>query len=199
MKFLMLQAGFVLASLSISSGPNPSAPSKTVEKDDASSLREVKTISVEHVHISAEKSYEAVTKTFLEQLGKLDSTEFRQSLAKKDAEATRAKLERMKGSSGFMLFEAQEHGKLLHLVGQDKQAVQYVIGNPLFAVEMTRFDLRASLYAPLRVLIYSSEGKTHIEFDRPSSLFGQFHSAKIDRISKGLDQKLEDLISASIR
>ena len=46
---------------------------------------------------------------------------------------------------------------------------------------MTQHDIRASLYAPLRVLIYENEeGKTCVEYDRPSSLFGQFGN---DRIS----------------
>jgi uncharacterized protein (DUF302 family) len=34
---------------------------------------------------------------------------------------------------------------------------------------------RAGLYVPLRVLIYENEpGKTCVEYDKPSSLFGQF-------------------------
>ena len=36
---------------------------------------------------------------------------------------------------------------------------QYLVGNPLFAVQMTQHDIRPSLYAPLRVLIYENEGR----------------------------------------
>ena len=49
-----------------------------------------------------------------------------------------AKIEAMAGSSGFMLFSTSNHGTLLRIVGQQRKAVQYVVGNPLFAVEMTR-------------------------------------------------------------
>ena len=81
----------------------------------------------------------------------------------------------MAGPSGFMLFGTQNHGQLLRLAGQKRKAVQYVVGNPLIALQMTQHDIRASLYAPLRVLIYEDEsGKTWLEYDRPSSLFGQF-------------------------
>ena len=47
------------------------------------------------------------------------------------------------------------------IAGQKRKAVQYVVGNPLFALQMTQHDIRAGLYAPLRVLIYEDgQGKT---------------------------------------
>ena len=63
----------------------------------------------------------------------------------------------MAGSSGFMLFSTRDPGGVLRIVGQQRKAVQYVIGNPLFAVQMTQHDIRAGLYAPLRVLLYEDE------------------------------------------
>ena len=70
----------------------------------------------------------------------------------------------------------------LGIVGQQRKAVQYVIGNPLFAVEMTRHAIGAALYVPLRVLIYEADdGKTCIEYDRASSLFGQFGDERVGR------------------
>ena len=117
-----------------------------------------------------------------------------------DPAAVRARLKAMAGSSGFMLFSTSDHGRLLRLVGQQRKAVQYVIGNPLFAVEMTRHAIGAALYAPLRVLVYEAEdGKTYIEYDRPSSLFGQFGDERVDRMAAALDQKLEELAAAALR
>lgn len=74
-----------------------------------------------------------------------------------DAEGASAKIEAMAGPSGFMLFATHNHGALLRLAGQKRKAVQYVVGNPLFAFQMTQHDIRASLYAPLRVLIHENE------------------------------------------
>ena len=106
----------------------------------------------------------------------------------------------MAGPSGFMLFATRDHGKLLRLFGQQRKAVQYVVGNPLFAVEMTRQAIGASLYAPLRVLICEAEdGKTCIEYDKPSSLFGQFGDERVGRMAAALDQKLEDLAATVTR
>jgi hypothetical protein len=49
---------------------------------------------------------------------------------------------------------------------------------------MTQHDIRASLYAPLRVLIYENEeGKTCVEYDKPSSLFGQFGAPDPDGLA----------------
>ena len=65
---------------------------------------------------------------------------------------------------------------------------------------MTQHDIRAGLYAPLRVLLYENEdGKPCVEYDKPSSLFGQFGDDRISPTAAMLDQKLEALVSAAIR
>ncbi len=59
--------------------------------------------------------------------------------------------------------------------------------------------IRASLYAPLRVLLYQTDdGKTCVEYDRPSSLFGQFGDDRVTHVAEVLDRKLEDLAKAAI-
>lgn len=163
-------------------------------------MESVTRVEVEHVQLIFEKGYDQVTAAFLAQLGKFDPARHRALLEAGDADATRAELERMAGPSGFMLFGSQDHGKLLGLVGPETRAVQYVLGNPLFAVEMTRHAVGAALYAPLRLLIHEVEpGRTCIEYDRPSSLFGQFHDEAVDEVATGLDRKLEALIEAAVR
>jgi uncharacterized protein (DUF302 family) len=99
-----------------------------------------------------------------------------------------------------MLFRTSDHGALLRLAGQKKKAIQYLVGNPLFAVQMTQHDIRAGLYAPLRVLIYEDDhGKTCVEYDRPSTLFGQFGNAKATEVAAMLDRKLEQLVAKAIQ
>ena len=78
--------------------------------------------------------------------------------------------------------------------------MQYLLGNPLIAVEMTRHAIGAALYAPLRALIYEAEGgATCVEYDLPSSLFGQVGDEHVDRVAESLDGKLEALIAAAVR
>jgi uncharacterized protein (DUF302 family) len=65
---------------------------------------------------------------------------------------------------------------------------------------MTQHDIRAGLYAPLRVLIYENEaGKTCVEYDKPSSLFGQFGNAKVTEVATVLDRKLEQLVAKAVQ
>jgi hypothetical protein len=48
-------------------------------------------------------------------------------------------------------------------------------------------------------LIYEEDnGKTCIEYDRPSSLFGQFGDEKVNMMAVSLDNKLGDLASAAL-
>ncbi len=155
-------------------------------------------ITVDHVRRTTDKPFGDVTTAFERQLGRFDPGVYQALAAGGDAEGARAKIEAMAGPSGFMLFGTNDHGSLLRLAGQQRKAVQYVVGNPLFALRMTQHDIRASLYAPLRVLIYENEeGKTCVEYDRPSSLFGQFGNDRIAPTAAMLDSKMEALVAAA--
>ena len=156
--------------------------------------------TVDHVRLATDKPFEDVASAFERQLGRFEPGVYQALAAGGDAEGARARIEAMAGPSGFMLFGTQDHGSLLRLAGQQRKAIQYVVGNPLVAPQMTQHDIRASLYAPLRVLIYEDEGgKTCVEYDRPSSLFGQFNDDRIGPTAAMLDKKLEALVAAAIR
>jgi uncharacterized protein (DUF302 family) len=160
----------------------------------------VSQIKIDHVRVVADKPFHQVIKAFEQQLGKFDPEVYKWLNAGEDAAKVKGKLEGMVGPSGFMLFRASDHGALLRLVGQKKKAKQYLIGNPLFAIQMTQHDIRSGLYAPLRVLLYEDNaGKTCVEYDRPSSLFGQFGNAKVTDVATMLDQKLEQLVTKAIQ
>jgi uncharacterized protein (DUF302 family) len=157
-------------------------------------------IVVNHVRLETNKPFEEVVKAFERQLGTFDLDVRRAATESGDTEAAKAKIEAMAGPSGFMLFGTQDHGALLRLTGQQRKAIQYVVGNPLFALQMTQHDIRSSLYAPLRVLLYEDErGRTCLEYDKPSSLFGQFGNDRISPTAAMLDKKLEALVAAAIR
>jgi uncharacterized protein (DUF302 family) len=157
-------------------------------------------ITVEHVRVVADKPFEKITKAFEAQLGQFDPEVYKSLNEGQDAEKIRTSIEKMTGPSGFMLFKTSDHGALLRMAGQKKKAIQYLVGNPLFALQMTQHDIRAGLYAPLRVLIYEREGgKTCVEYDKPSSLFGQFGNAKVTEVANMLDRKLEQLVAKAIQ
>ncbi len=69
------------------------------------------------------------------------------------------------------------------------------MGNPLVAARMTQYDIRAALYAPLRILVYEADDHaTRVEYDLPSSLFGQFDNPEVTTVALSLDAKLARLI-----
>ncbi len=107
----------------------------------------------------------------------------------------RERIEKAAGAEGLMLFSIRDHGRLLGLAGAPGKARQYLIGNPLIAVTMTCHDIRAALYAPLRILVYEAKNRsTRVEYDLPSSLFGQFDDPGVTAVARSLDMKLANLI-----
>jgi uncharacterized protein (DUF302 family) len=160
---------------------------------------DVTRIAVEHVRVVADRPFEKVTETFERETGQFDWAAYQHLNAGANPDDVRAKIKAMEGASGFMLFRTSDHGALLRLAGQKKKALQYLVGNPLFAVQMTQHDVRASLYAPLRVLIYENDrGQTCVEYDKPSSLFGQLGNPKVMEVAQMLDRKLEQLVAKAI-
>ena len=156
-------------------------------------------VQVTHVRVRTEKPFGEVTAALEARMGKFDPIVVEELRRGADPESVRARLERMAGPSGFMLFATHNHGALLRIVGQKRKAIQYVVGNPLFALQMTQHDIRASLYAPLRVLLYEDDrGKTCLEYDKPSSLFGHFNDHRIAPVASMLDRKLEALVAAVV-
>lgn len=152
--------------------------------------------SFEAHHITREikNNFENFTRKLEKLLGRFDP-----SLVKDIETAPEEAQKRLKsaeGVEGLMLFEIQQHGKLLGIVGAARKAKQYVLGSPLIAIQMTRHDIRASLYAPLRMIIYEIENHAvRAEYDLPSSLFGQFGNAEVTGVAKALDLKLENAIA----
>ena len=70
--------------------------------------------------------------------------------------------------------------------------MQYEIRNPLTATGMTRRQIPAALYAPLRVVLYeNAAGGAMFEYDKPPTLFGQFDDEQVTAVGRELDAELE--------
>jgi len=146
-------------------------------------------LPVEHIVIRTKKPY-AVVKAEVEKLGRFDDA-MRQMLVKDDIEGLRAAAERAAGENGLAIHYVAPHGELLALQGERRPLVAYYIGNILLASAMTKINPAAGLYAPLRVVVYANaDGGTTMEYDRPTSMFGQFRNTEIDTVAQSLDQRL---------
>jgi len=147
-----------------------------------------RTIVVEHIRIASQRP-------FAEVRGRLEATVPRLDPGISEA-LTRGDQKRAQdydeNGPKLSIFLAREHGALLQIAGGKRNAVQYEIGNPLTATKMTRHRLAAALYAPLRVVLFEDEqGRGIFEYDRPSSLFGQFGDERVTEVGRYLDVTLE--------
>jgi uncharacterized protein (DUF302 family) len=145
-------------------------------------------IQIEHVTLRSNKPFVTVKANLERLVPKLDEGIF-QLVADGDIERLKQKLEQ---GPELAIFLFRDHGGLLKIIGRSSKAVQYDIGNPLTASKMTRHQLAAGLYAPLRVILYEDEtGGSIFEYDKPSSLFGQFDDERVSVVARGLDAALE--------
>jgi hypothetical protein len=147
-----------------------------------------KVYEVVHVVIEAPKPFEMV-RTALEAIVPPIDPEIPVLLQDGLTDRLRQRLEAAPELSIFLI---RDHGMLLGIYGTPRRAVQYEIGNPLTASSMTRHQLAAANYAPLRVVLYEpDDGGSRFEYDLPSSLFGQFGDERVTKVGRGLDIALD--------
>ncbi|WP_395664831.1 DUF302 domain-containing protein [Methylocella sp.] len=149
------------------------------------------TIAVQHVKLVLARSFESARDAFesllprlnMEALGLLN-----------DGEADRAR-ELLEGGAELSILLSRNFGDVSQMAGLTRKALQYEVGNPLTASKMTTRQLPAALYAPFRVALYEdAQGRAVFEYDKPSSLFGQFGDAEVTGVARGLDAALERVL-----
>ena len=150
------------------------------------------TFPTTHIRLAVKASFETFTKNLETILRRFDSSVT--SLFRRDPELAVMELEAMPGDEELLLFSIFDHGEILNIYGRPRKAKQYLIGNALIASTMTRHNLGAALYAPLRVLVSEQSNETFVEYDQPSSLFRHLKNPEVDSVAKGLDQKLKHLV-----
>ena len=70
-----------------------------------------------------------------------------------DSADLRRRVEARLGSSGFMLLMKIEHDLLMGDLGRKHRSVQYAIGNPLIAKDVSDAAPKVCLYTPLRLAV----------------------------------------------
>jgi uncharacterized protein (DUF302 family) len=172
-------AGFSLALLPIG-----------MERAMADATVTARVLQVEHITIKTTKKFAEVQAALERNVPQLDP-EIAAALSRGD-EQRATELER---GAALFIFLKRDHGALLQVTGRPRKALQYEIGNPHTASKMTRHRLAAGLYAPLRVILYEDEtGGSIFEYDRPSSLFGQYGDERVTEVGRNLDAALEAVL-----
>ena len=149
------------------------------------------TIAVEHIRISSGRPFAEVRRKLEGTVPKLD-TGIADALGSGDQQRAN---DYEKTGPKLSIFGERDHGALLQIVGRRRNALQYDIGNPLTASKMTRHQLPAALYAPLRVVLFEDEqGRGIFEYDKPSSFFGQYGDERVTEVGHYLDDTLEAVL-----
>lgn len=153
-----------------------------------------RTVDIVHLVVASTKPFAAVRASLESSVPQLDP-EIPGLVANGVTDRLKQRLEAL---AELSIFSEINHGAVLGIYGKRLGAVQYLIGNPLTASTMTRYDVAAGLYAPLRVILYETEeGGSRFEYDLPSSLFGQFGDEHITKVAYGLDNALSRVISSA--
>ncbi len=149
------------------------------------------TIAVEHIRLTSRRPFADVRARLEEMAPTLDPDI---TAAMRNGEEKRV-ADYAEHGPKLSIFLTRDHGALLRIAGAPRHALQYEIGNPWTASTMTRHQLPAALYAPLRVVLFENEqGHGVFEYDKPSSLFGQFGDARVTEVGRYLDATLEALL-----
>jgi hypothetical protein len=142
------------------------------------------TIAVQHVKIALGQSFESAREAFESILPKFDDGII---VLLRNGEVERARQELERGPE-LAIFQSRDHGGVLKIASLARKVLQYDVGNPLTASRMTRHQLAAAMYAPFRVVLYENEqGHAVFEYDKPSTLFGQFEDETVTMVALELD------------
>ena len=101
------------------------------------------------------------------------------------------------GESGFMLFFSLDYGKWLKFFGIQRRVMRLILGNPLIAITMMRYDLTAALFAPVEMVVVENESGdgSMVIYDVPSSLMRIENNPAMLEAAHALDSKLQTLVS----
>jgi uncharacterized protein (DUF302 family) len=168
------------------------------ERNDKA-VRQTTQITIEHIVVASDRSYEQVIEALEAQLGlRADWEKIARALITPNASWEQAVqiVEQRLGTSGFTILSKIEPGALLRLSGKPTRATQYAIGNPLLAIQMIEHAKDTALYAPLRLVVYENRaGKAVVAYERFTSQLAKSPHPEIAPVAQLVDQKLEELVA----
>ncbi|CAK5283727.1 unnamed protein product [Mycena citricolor] len=101
------------------------------------------------------------------------------------------------GSSDLIHFAEYNHGGWFQLFNANTtpRFKLFVIGNPLIADTIVKYDIRASYGVPVRVLVMENGNGTKIFYQLPSSVANMIGSEPLQTAAEGLDQTFAALVT----
>ncbi len=108
----------------------------------------------------------------------------------KDYDGTIAALKKAVSGGGMMVLAEINQGKILEMTGLKINAHSFFIGNPNMGKKAFSADPAVGVVIPVRVNLYEKDGKTYINYFKPSDLLAGSGNEQTLMIAKMLDDKL---------
>ena len=112
----------------------------------------------------------------------------------KDFDGTIAAIKKAASGGGMMILSELNQGKILSMTGLQLHAQSLFIGNPYVGNMAFSADPSVGLVLPVRVNVYEENGKTYVNYYKPSDQLTYSGSEKAKMIGQKLDGKLESMM-----
>lgn len=116
--------------------------------------------------------------------------------SKASFENTVESLRKMVSQNQMMVLAEVNQGKILSMTGLKFNGISLFLGNPTIGKKLFGANKALGLAVPIRVNIYQdTDGKTYVNYVKPSRQLAPFSNEKVGMIAKMLDGKLQKLTS----
>jgi uncharacterized protein (DUF302 family) len=107
---------------------------------------------------------------------------------------TESQIRHLVSQNGMMVLSQLNQGKIMSMSGVSLKDISLFVGNPKVGKKLFTQDAGVGLVVPIRINIYDGkDGKTHVNYIKPSSNLAYFNNDQINNVAKMLDQKLSKL------
>lgn len=111
--------------------------------------------------------------------------------SKQSFENTVSEVRKLVKQNGMMVLSEVNQGKILSMTGLSVNAVSLFVGNPQIGNKLFSADHGVGVAVPVRLNIYKgTNGKTYINYVKPSDQLASFKNERIQKIAQNLDKKL---------
>ncbi len=159
-------------------------------------MRGQKRIDLTVVTFDSRSDFESTRARFEDQIPLLDpSVNINLVISQAAWSEVEAAITQQLGPSGFLAVSRVDQGSLMSLRGMALHATQYLVGNPLIAIEVISSVRKGSLFAPFQVAIYEDQSGVHVSYMLPSSLFTSLDDRGVAAIGDRLDASFEETVA----
>jgi uncharacterized protein (DUF302 family) len=158
----------------------------------------IRNVDMERFSVTSSKPFDAVVAAIKASIGHPNMAEFWQATQRaKTAAELEVAIQPVLGESGLMQFVEFDHGMVVRngTEHHTSRIIRLVIGNPLIMKEMAKRIPDAGSYAPVTVLVDERADGVHISYDRMASLLAPYGDRDALSVARGLDAKVEDVLT----